>query len=80
VLAFDNRLTILKPKPQFKGLGIATLFVQTAGVEKAPAYNKFLSLPSVMSTCSTTTVVDLVSSPQNNLPTDYQYVSTTPRV
>ncbi|KAI0185945.1 hypothetical protein EV127DRAFT_514865 [Xylaria flabelliformis] len=57
--------------PQFKGLGIATLFVQTAGVEKAPAYDKFLSLPSVMSTCGTTTVVDLVSSPQNNLPTDY---------
>ncbi|KAI0391299.1 hypothetical protein F5Y17DRAFT_468321 [Xylariaceae sp. FL0594] len=57
--------------PQFKGLGIATLFVQTAGVEKAPAYNKFLGLPSVMSTYGTTTVVDLVSSPQNNLPTDY---------
>ncbi|KAI1741370.1 hypothetical protein F4680DRAFT_416601 [Xylaria scruposa] len=67
----SNMLCFFAYTPQFKGLGIATLFVQTAGVEKAPAYSKFLTLPSVMSTCSTTTVVDLVSSPQNNLPTDY---------
>ncbi|KAI0201522.1 hypothetical protein F4808DRAFT_450194 [Astrocystis sublimbata] len=55
----------------YTGLGIATFFVQTAGVEKAPAYSKFLELPSIMSMCQATTVVDLVSSPQNNLPIDY---------
>ncbi|RYP39077.1 hypothetical protein DL767_002340 [Monosporascus sp. MG133] len=47
------------------------MYVQTAGVEKAPAYEQWLKLPSIMSTCQMTTVSELVSAPQHNLPTHY---------
>ncbi|KAJ8119894.1 hypothetical protein O1611_g10507 [Lasiodiplodia mahajangana] len=55
----------------FAYTGIATFCVQTAGVEKPPAYDQWLSLPSITSTCQMTTVPELVSAPQNNLPTGY---------
>ncbi|KAI8626388.1 hypothetical protein F5Y19DRAFT_466404 [Xylariaceae sp. FL1651] len=57
--------------PQFKDIGIATLYVQTTGIERPPAYDKWLSLPSIASTCQVTTVLDLVSAPQNNMPMHY---------
>ncbi|KAI1375604.1 hypothetical protein F4677DRAFT_421859 [Hypoxylon crocopeplum] len=67
----SNLLCFFAYTPQFKDVGIAAMYVQVAGVEKAPAYEKWLELPSILSTCQTTTVPDLVSAPQNNLPTHY---------
>ncbi|KAG9514579.1 hypothetical protein KCV07_g7976, partial [Aureobasidium melanogenum] len=57
--------------PQLKDVGIATLYAQVAGVENPAAYNNFTTLPSLMSTCKMTTVPEMVSAPEYNLPGDY---------
>ncbi|KAK0625504.1 hypothetical protein B0T17DRAFT_600017 [Bombardia bombarda] len=67
----SNLLCFFAYTPQFKDVGIATMSVQVAGVEKAPAYDKWLALPSIMTTCKMTTVPELVSDPANNLPRQY---------
>lgn len=45
------------------------MYVHVAGVEKAPAYDKFLELPSIMTTCKATSVLDIVTD--YNLKLDY---------
>ncbi|KAI0535674.1 hypothetical protein GGR58DRAFT_515197 [Xylaria digitata] len=56
---------------QLKDIGIASFCVQTAGVEKPPAYDKWLDLSSIISTCQMTTVPELVHGRRiQNLHTD----------
>lgn len=46
--------------------------VQVAGVEDAPAYRTWQSLPAIVNGCKKTTVSEIVSTPEHNLPTNYQ--------
>lgn len=38
-----------------------TAYVELAGIERAPAYSKFLELPATMDTTKVTTIGDVVS-------------------
>ncbi|KAH6842949.1 hypothetical protein B0I37DRAFT_393320 [Chaetomium sp. MPI-CAGE-AT-0009] len=47
--------------PDSKNTVICTVLSNVANVEKAPAYGKWLSLPTIESTCKTTTVLDMLT-------------------
>lgn len=48
-------------QPDFKSTVIVSAYVQVGGVERAPAYNRFLALPAMMDTTKMTTVGAVVS-------------------
>lgn len=56
--------------PDFKDVVIATLYAQVRGVEKAPAYEKWLALPEIMGTVKMTSVSEMAF--EYNIPADYQ--------
>ncbi|KAJ8063560.1 hypothetical protein OCU04_007432 [Sclerotinia nivalis] len=49
-------------QPEFKDTLVVTGYVQTAGIENAPAYEKWLALPSINTTCQMTSVSDVVNA------------------
>jgi len=56
-------------QPEFKDIVIATMYVQVAGVERAPAYKKWLAFPEGMTTYKMTSIADVAAD--YNLPTHY---------
>jgi hypothetical protein len=63
-------LRYLCSKPTFKDVVIVVAYVQLAGIEQAPAYEKFLAMPSVVNTTKMTTVAAAVSE-YDIAPQDY---------
>ncbi|TGO19530.1 hypothetical protein BPAE_0340g00040 [Botrytis paeoniae] len=55
----DSNLLCFFTYPEFKDIIIVAGYVQTAGVENAPAYEKWLALPSINTTCQMTSVSDV---------------------
>lgn len=68
----SNLVCIITYMPDFKDIVIAALYAQVAGVEKAPAYEKWLALPEIMNTIKTTSVAEMAA--EYNIPAGYQYV------
>ncbi|KAK3325029.1 hypothetical protein B0H66DRAFT_491692, partial [Apodospora peruviana] len=55
----SNLICIFTHMPDFKDVVIATLYAQVAGVENAPAYEKWLPLPQMLNTVKMTTVSEM---------------------
>jgi hypothetical protein len=66
----SNLVCIFTYMPDFKDIVIAALYAQLRGVEKAPAYEKWLALPEIMSTVKMTSVSEMAF--EYNIPTHYQ--------
>jgi hypothetical protein len=65
----SNLVCIYTYMPDFKDIVVATLFNQVAGIEKAPAYEKWLAIPEIMNTIKMTTVSEMAF--EYNIPTHY---------
>ncbi|KAK3367557.1 hypothetical protein B0H63DRAFT_489410 [Podospora didyma] len=65
----SNLVCIFTHMPDFKDVVVATLYAQVAGVEKAPAYDKWLALPEIMNTIKMTSVSEMAF--EYNIPTNY---------
>ncbi|PQE19482.1 6-Hydroxy-D-Nicotine Oxidase protein [Rutstroemia sp. NJR-2017a WRK4] len=58
----DSNLLCFFTYPEFKDTLVVAGYVQTAGIENAPAYEKWLALPSINTTCQMTSVSDVVNA------------------
>ncbi len=56
-------------QPEIAQVAIVAVYAQVAGIEKAPAYEKWLALPSLHTDCKMTSVSELVAG--NTMPTGY---------
>ncbi|KAF4120274.1 FAD/FMN-containing dehydrogenase [Geosmithia morbida] len=65
----SNLVTIFTYMPDFKDIVVATLYANVAGVEKAPAYEKWLALPEIMNTVKMTSISEMAF--EYNIPTNY---------
>ncbi|KAK4223154.1 6-hydroxy-D-nicotine oxidase protein [Podospora fimiseda] len=57
----SNLLSFVMYSPEFKDVVVASAFVQVGGVENATAYKEWQELPSIMSTCKPTTLLDIAT-------------------
>ncbi|KAL7929298.1 hypothetical protein V8C35DRAFT_316036 [Trichoderma chlorosporum] len=55
----SNLLCFFTYKPEFKDIVVLGALIQIAGVEEAPAYKKWLQMPTTATTCKITTVPQL---------------------
>lgn len=65
----SNLVTIFTHMPDFKDVVIATLYANMEGVEKPPAYEKWLALPEMLNTVKMTTISEMAF--EYNIPTNY---------
>lgn len=66
----SNLVCIFTHMPDFKDVVIATLYANVGGVEKAPAYEKWLALPEMLNTLKMTSVSEMAF--EYNIPSHYQ--------
>ncbi|KAF5012741.1 hypothetical protein FDECE_1215 [Fusarium decemcellulare] len=65
----SNLVCIFTYMPDFKDIVVATLYANVAGVEKPPAYEKWLALPAIMNTVKMTTISEMAF--EYNIPANY---------
>ncbi|KAK1750379.1 hypothetical protein QBC47DRAFT_331922 [Echria macrotheca] len=65
----SNLVTLLTYTPTFGATVAAAMFVQVAGVEKAPAYDKWLAMKEMVTTAKMTTLHELAND--YKIPADY---------
>ncbi|KAK4455182.1 hypothetical protein QBC34DRAFT_465219 [Podospora aff. communis PSN243] len=65
----SNLVCIFTYMPNFQDIVIATLYAQMAGVENAPAYEKWLGIPEMMDTVKMTSISDMAF--EYNIPSGY---------
>ncbi|KAI8672946.1 hypothetical protein LRP88_02532 [Fusarium phalaenopsidis] len=65
----SNLVTIFTHMPDFKDVVVATLYANIAGVEKPPAYEKWLALPEILNTVKMTTISEMAF--EYNIPANY---------
>jgi hypothetical protein len=66
----SNLVAIFTHMPDFKDIVVATLYANVAGVEKPPAYEKWLALPEILNTLKMTSVSDMAF--EYNIPAQLQ--------
>lgn len=65
----SNLVTIFTHMPDFKDVVIATLYANMEGIEKPPAYEKWLALPEILNTVKMTTISEMAF--EYNIPANY---------
>ncbi|KAG9252672.1 uncharacterized protein F5Z01DRAFT_222314 [Emericellopsis atlantica] len=65
----SNLVTMFTYMPDFKDVVVATLYANMAGIEKPPAYEKWLALPEIMNTVKMTTISEMAF--EYNIPANY---------
>jgi hypothetical protein len=66
----SNLVAMFTHMPDFKVIVVATLYANVAGVEKPPAYEKWLALPEILNTLKMTSVSDMAF--EYNIPAQLQ--------
>ncbi|KAK4234829.1 6-hydroxy-D-nicotine oxidase [Achaetomium macrosporum] len=55
----SNLVVIFTHMPDFKDVVVATLYANVVGIEKPPAYSKWLALPEILNTVKMTSISDM---------------------
>jgi FAD/FMN-containing dehydrogenase len=66
----SNLVAMFTHMPDFKDIVVATLYANVAGIEKPPAYEKWLALPEILNTIKMTSVSDMAF--EYNIPAQLQ--------
>lgn len=66
----SNLVVIFTHMPEFKDVVVATLYANVAGIEKPPAYDRWLALPEIMNTVKMTSVSEMAF--EYNIPANLQ--------
>lgn len=66
----SNLVVIFTHMPDFKDVVVATLYAQVGGVERAPAYQKFLEIPEILNTVKMTSISEMAF--EYNIPSNYR--------
>ncbi|KAG7417235.1 hypothetical protein LZL87_007037 [Fusarium oxysporum] len=65
----SNLVTIFTHMPDFKDIVVATLYANMEGIEKPPAYEKWLALPEILNTVKNTTLTEMAF--EYNIPANF---------
>ncbi|KAI1840989.1 hypothetical protein JX266_012849 [Neoarthrinium moseri] len=68
----SNLIWMVTHLPQFKDIVVATLFNQVAGIESAPAYDQWRTIPETMNTIKMTSVSEMAF--EYNMPAGYHNI------
>ncbi|SPQ21596.1 3e209b66-f234-474a-9bba-7620827d6fc6 [Thermothielavioides terrestris] len=70
--ALTDFTSLVHTDPELKQVTIVSVFAQVGGVERAPAYEKWLALPSIHTDCKMTSLSNIVA--ENIMPSGYYHI------